>query len=93
MAKALYGTLFDWIVLQVNHALAMKKSTVIEVPQLIEAVAGHRQNFNMHFVAGILKCSLSNIWGHKARQDFRLLKHMQMCHFSPRHLLHIVYYN
>ncbi|KAJ7385785.1 hypothetical protein OS493_013819 [Desmophyllum pertusum] len=30
MAKALYGTLFDWIVLQVNHALAMKQSTVVE---------------------------------------------------------------
>ena len=31
MAKALYGTLFDWIVLQVNHALAVKQSTVKEV--------------------------------------------------------------
>lgn len=42
MAKALYGTLFDWIVLQVNHTLAMKKSTVVEVLQLTEARAGHR---------------------------------------------------
>ena len=31
MAKALYGTLFDWIVLQVNHALAIKQSNVKEV--------------------------------------------------------------
>ena len=31
MAKALYGTLFDWIVLQVNHALAVKQSNVKEV--------------------------------------------------------------
>lgn len=30
MAKALYGTLFDWIVLQVNHALAVKQSNVKE---------------------------------------------------------------
>ena len=31
MAKALYGTLFDWIVLQVNHALAIKQLNVVEV--------------------------------------------------------------
>lgn len=30
MAKALYGTLFDWIVLQVNHALAIKQLNVVE---------------------------------------------------------------
>lgn len=30
MAKALYGTLFDWIVLQVNHALAVKQLNVKE---------------------------------------------------------------
>jgi len=26
LAKCLYGTLFDWIVLQVNHALLSKKN-------------------------------------------------------------------
>jgi len=28
MAKCLYGALFDWIVLQVNHALLSKKDTL-----------------------------------------------------------------
>ena len=37
MAKALYGTLFDWIVLQVNHVLAVKQSNVKEVLRLIVA--------------------------------------------------------
>ena len=41
MAKALYGTLFDWIVLQVNHALAIKQSNVKEVIK-------HRTIYNMH---------------------------------------------
>jgi myosin heavy subunit len=27
MAKCLYGALFDWIVLQVNHALLSKKDS------------------------------------------------------------------
>lgn len=27
MAKCLYGALFDWIVMQVNHALLAKKDT------------------------------------------------------------------
>jgi myosin-9 len=30
MAKCLYGALFDWIVLQVNHALLSKKDTLRE---------------------------------------------------------------
>lgn len=30
MAKCLYGALFDWIVLQVNHALLAKKDTLRE---------------------------------------------------------------
>lgn len=28
MAKCLYGALFDWIVLQLNHALLSKKDTL-----------------------------------------------------------------
>lgn len=28
IAKCLYGALFDWIVLQVNHALLSKKDTL-----------------------------------------------------------------
>lgn len=30
MAKCLYGALFDWIVMQVNHALLSKKDTLRE---------------------------------------------------------------
>lgn len=30
MAKCLYGALFDWIVLQVNHALLSKRDTFKE---------------------------------------------------------------
>ena len=41
MAKALYGTLFDWIVLQVNHALAIKQSNVKEVTK-------NRAIYNIH---------------------------------------------
>ena len=42
MAKALYGTLFDWIVLQVNHALAIKQSNVKEVIK-------HCTIYNIHY--------------------------------------------
>lgn len=38
MAKALYGTLFDWIVLQVNHALAVKQSNVKEVCKIVVTI-------------------------------------------------------
>ena len=38
MAKALYGTLFDWIVLQVNHALAVKQSNVKEVLESVVVI-------------------------------------------------------
>jgi myosin heavy subunit len=31
MAKALYGALFDWIVLQVNHVLVIKQQSPKEV--------------------------------------------------------------
>jgi myosin-9 len=30
MAKCLYGSLFDWIVLQVNHALLFKEDTLFD---------------------------------------------------------------
>lgn len=70
MAKALYGTLFDWIVLQVNHTLALKQSTVIEVCvlQLVLAIS-HRFNFYnyVHCMAGILKHLFINIYSHSAR--------------------------
>lgn len=63
MAKALYGTLFDWIVLQVNHTLALKQSTFIEVHVLQLGLAmGHRFNFYIHCVAGILNHLFSNIY-------------------------------
>lgn len=68
MAKALYGTLFDWIVLQVNHTLALKQSTFIEVHVLQLGLAmGHRFNFYIHCVAGILNHLFSNIYSHSTR--------------------------
>lgn len=76
LAKALYGTLFDWIVLQVNHTLAMKQSTVIEVHVLQLGLAiDHRFNFYIHCVAGILKHLFSNIYSHRTRLH---LKYTQM---------------
>jgi len=47
MAKALYGTLFDWIVLQVNHTLALKQSTVIEVC-VLQLVLATSRSFNFY---------------------------------------------
>ena len=49
MAKALYGTLFDWIVLQVNHALAIKQSNVKEVIK-------HHTIYNSFTLAHIQGC-------------------------------------
>lgn len=57
MAKCLYGALFDWIVLQVNHALLAKKDTLREhqgnsigVLDIFGLVSDYHLSTNNHFI-------------------------------------------
>lgn len=85
MAKCLYGALFDWIVMQVNHALLSKKDTLREHQG--HSIGMSHKNFVFFFLAYGFEVYMHTLWrpgvsNRKGAKDF--LKKSTSIAFSLR---------